>query len=172
MKWKGFLVPAILWVIAGVLAFMYIQNKDLDGKIQHVFKRTKKIDTQTNLEKITIYKAASNPLKLVTEEAEIDKSRTEDEQIREVVGKVLGENSPVKILGMYMNGSDLYLDLSKEFLDASKSPEEELYLIYSIVNSVTEIKSIKRVKILIAGQETNRSKYSVLSKFYERNTSL
>ena len=172
MKSKGLIITVILWAIAGALIFIYNGNRQLDGKVQNVFIREKKEIKEEHLEKIVIYKMNNDPLSLVTEEVEINTAQPEEKEIREVLSKTLGEESKIKVLGMYMNGSDLYLDLSQEFLEMSKTPEEELYLIYSIVNSITSVKSIKRVKIIINGQEIDKGKYSVLSKFYERNTNL
>lgn len=172
MKSKGLVITVILWAIAGALIFIYNGNRQLDGKIQQVFVREKKENQKEHLEKMTIYRLNNEPLSLVTEEVEINTNQSEADEIREILTKTFGEESKIKILGMYMNGSDLYLDLNKEFLEMSKTPEEELYLIYSIVNSVTSVKTIKRVKIIIEGQEIDKGKYSVLSKFYERNINL
>ena len=54
----------------------------------------------------------------------------------------------------YLKGNTVYVDFSKEFIDnAPTGVEEEGLLIYSIVNTLTELNEVNSVKILINGEE-------------------
>ncbi len=54
----------------------------------------------------------------------------------------------------YLKGNTVYVDFSKEFIDnAPAGVEEEGLLIYSIVNTLTELNEVSSVKILINGEE-------------------
>ena len=53
-----------------------------------------------------------------------------------------------------LKGNILYVDLSKEFIDNAPSGiEEESMIIYSIVNTLTELNEISGIKFLINGEE-------------------
>jgi len=59
-----------------------------------------------------------------------------------------------KINNAYLKGNTVFVDFSKEFIDnAPSGVEEEGLLIYSIVNTLTELNEVESVKILINGEE-------------------
>ena len=59
-----------------------------------------------------------------------------------------------KINNAYLKGNTVYVDFSKEFIDNAPSGiQEEGLLIYSIVNTLTELNEVSSVKILINGEE-------------------
>lgn len=59
-----------------------------------------------------------------------------------------------KVNSCTLKGNTLYVDLSKEFIDNAPSGiEEESMVIYSIVNTLTELNEVSEVKFLINGEE-------------------
>lgn len=59
-----------------------------------------------------------------------------------------------KIISTVFEGECLVVNLSKEFIDCAKETVgEKMNSIYSIVNTVTELKEVSSVKILIEGEE-------------------
>ena len=59
-----------------------------------------------------------------------------------------------KINNVYLKGNTVYVDFSDEFIkNAPNGVEEEGLLIYSIVNTLTELNEVNGVKILIDGKE-------------------
>ena len=59
-----------------------------------------------------------------------------------------------KVNSCTLKGNTLYVDLSKEFIDNAPSGiEEESMIIYSIVNTLTELNEVSEVKFLINGEE-------------------
>ena len=59
-----------------------------------------------------------------------------------------------KINNVYLKENIVYVDFSKEFVDnAPRGVEEEGLLVYSIVNTLTELNEVSGVKILIEGEE-------------------
>ena len=70
----------------------------------------------------------------------------------------LRKNIPegTKLNGCILLGECLTIDLSKEFILNSKGDSlQKSNIIYSIVNTLTELKEVSRVKILIDGQESD-----------------
>ena len=70
----------------------------------------------------------------------------------------LRKNIPegAKLNGCVLLGECLTLDFSKEFIENAKGDAlQKSNIIYAIVNTVTELKEVSRVKILIDGQESD-----------------
>lgn len=68
-----------------------------------------------------------------------------------------------KINSIVLNGNVLYIDFSKEFLNNISGIEEESKIIYSIVNSLTELNEVSYVRILIDGEENKAFNDNALS---------
>lgn len=59
-----------------------------------------------------------------------------------------------KVNSCNLKGNTLYVDLSKEFIDNAPSGiDEESMVVYSIVNTLTELNEVSGVKLLINGEE-------------------
>ena len=59
-----------------------------------------------------------------------------------------------KLISTILEGECLVVNLSKEFIDCAKDNiVEKMNSIYSIVNTVTELKEVSAVKLLIEGEE-------------------
>ena len=64
-----------------------------------------------------------------------------------------------KVNSCALKGNTVYVDLSKEFIDnAPAGIEEESMVVYSIVNSLTELNEVSNVKFLINGEENKSFK--------------
>ena len=69
-----------------------------------------------------------------------------------------------KVNSCTLKGNTLYVDLSKEFIDNAPSGiEEESMVIYSIVNTLTELNEVSGVKFLINGEENKSFKDGKIS---------
>lgn len=76
--------------------------------------------------------------------------------------KIIPENT--KLLKNYLEGDCLVLDFSSEFLNYNKENEKtKNNMIDSIVNTLTELTEVNKVKILIDGNEN-----SEFNEIYER----
>lgn len=69
-----------------------------------------------------------------------------------------------KVNSCTLKGNTLYVDLSKEFIDNAPSGiEEESMIVYSIVNTLTELNEVSNVKFLINGEENKSFKDGKIS---------
>lgn len=69
-----------------------------------------------------------------------------------------------KVNSCNLKGNTLYVDLSKEFIDNSPSGiDEESMVVYSIVNTLTELNEVSSVKFLINGEENLQFKDGKIS---------
>lgn len=78
-----------------------------------------------------------------------------------------------KVLGTTLNGSCVTVNLSKEFIE--KAPDDvnrKCDMIYTIVNTLTELKEVESVKFLIDGEEVDgfeEKSISLKNQFLRRN---
>lgn len=69
-----------------------------------------------------------------------------------------------KVNSCTLKGSTVYVDLSKEFIDNAPSGiNEESMIVYSIVNTLTELNEVSGVKFLINGEENKAFKDNQIS---------
>lgn len=95
--------------------------------------------------------------------------RTLDETIRRLkeLDKIPNINEKVEVF-CYLIDNVVYLDLPEKLFDKVKSPKDELLLIYSFVNTMTNVDTnIKTVKILINGMDTDKVKYANLKRDFK-----
>ncbi|MCS5421491.1 MULTISPECIES: GerMN domain-containing protein [Psychrilyobacter] len=78
-------------------------------------------------------------------------------------------DSDITLLNSYLVGDKLYLNLSSNITKSIQTKEQELLIIYSLVNTYTSLEGINRVKILIDDVEVNRLKWYSLKTFYTKN---
>ena len=118
---------------------------------------------------ITLYFEDKESMQLVTEEKKVDAKDLVDNPYLYIVNLlILGPNSEnlqnsipegTKVNKAELNGDCVTVDLSKDFLNSSGTNA-----IYSIVNSLTELKEVNSVKFLIDGEERDNMKEAFVRK--------
>jgi hypothetical protein len=78
-------------------------------------------------------------------------------------------DSDITLLNSYLVGDKLYLNLSSNITKSIQTKEQELLIIYSLVNTYTSLEGINRVKILIDDVEVKKLKWYSLRTFYTKN---
>lgn len=69
-----------------------------------------------------------------------------------------------KVNSCTLKGNTVYVDLSKDFIDnAPAGIDEESMIVYSIVNTLTELNEVNSVKFLINGEENKTFKDGKIS---------
>lgn len=160
---------AIIFFITLITGYFYF-NRDYTPK-KIIIRST---EVQNELEnKLYIYFPEKD--NLLNEEVVIkgDKNSTEivGETIKEIILKLkLLDRIPQvdleKEIGYFITEDKLYLDIPDKLFDKVNSPREELLIIYSFVNSLTNIEGIEKVRFLIDNVDQEKVKYSNLMKDY------
>ena len=162
-----------LWCITIISGILYFNSLSNDAP-KVVFERKSTIKES---EKEKIYIFFPDGEKLVSSELEVNKiesknmlmRRTLDETIRRLkeLDKIPNINEKVEVF-CYLIDNVVYLDLPEKLFDKVKSPKDELLLIYSFVNTMTNVDTnIKTVKILINGMDTDKVKYANLKRDFK-----
>jgi spore germination protein GerM len=75
-----------------------------------------------------------------------------------------------KLLSINLKNTTIYVDFSKEFIENNNlGSGYELQMIYSIVNTLTEFKSVKQVQFLVEGKIEPANKHVVMEQPFKRN---
>lgn len=162
-----------LWCVTIISGILYLNSSSNDAP-KVVFERKSTIKES---EKEKIYIFFPDGEKLVSSELEVNKienknmlmRRTLDETIRRLkeLDKIPNINEKVEVF-CYLIDNVVYLDLPEKLFDKVKSPKDELLLIYSFVNTMTNVDTnIKTVKILINGMDTDKVKYANLKRDFK-----
>ena len=162
-----------LWCVTIISGILYFNSSSNDVP-KVVFERKSTIK-ESEKEKIYIFFPEGE--KLVSSELEVNKMenknilmrRTLDETIRRLkeLDKIPNINEKVEVF-CYLIDNVVYLDLPEKLFDKVKSPKDELLLIYSFVNTMTNVDTnIKTVKILINGMDTDKVKYANLKRDFK-----
>lgn len=162
-----------LWCVTIISGILYFNSSSNDAP-KVVFERKSTIKES---EKQKIYIFFPDGEKLVSSELEVNKiesknmlmRRTLDETIRRLkeLDKIPNINEKVEVF-CYLIDNIVYLDLPEKLFDKVKSPKDELLLIYSFVNTMTNVDTnIKTVKILINGMDTDKVKYANLKRDFK-----
>lgn len=162
-----------LWCVTIISGILYFNSSSNDAP-KVVFERKSTIKES---EKEKIYIFFPDGEKLVSSELEVNKiesknmlmRRTLDETIRRLkeLDKIPNINEKVEVF-CYLIDNVVYLDLPEKLFDKVKSPKDELLLIYSFVNTMTNVDTnIKTVKILINGMDMDKVKYANLKRDFK-----
>lgn len=160
-----FSVLLILLIIGGYFAIKYLKQKDESGEIKEEYTPQEEISEEQLRQTIVTLYFISKDTKEITPEARlvdikdiitnpyenlinllIEGPKNEKNQ------KVIPDNT--KLNKTYMEGDCITLDFSQEFLNYDKNDEKaKENMINSIVNTLTELTEVNKVKILIDGNQ-------------------
>lgn len=165
MNKKVFMIVIIILVlgIIGVGAYLLIQNnfKSSESEIQPEEEIS---DEQMRQTIVTLYYKNKETGELMPEGRMIDSKELLSDPYTALVELLIDGPKSEKLQSVIpegttvqkaeLKGDIVYIDLSKEFIDNHEDGEdEENITIYSIVNTLTELNEVNKVKILINGRE-------------------
>lgn len=159
----------VIFFITLITGYFYF-NRDYTPK--KILIRNNEIEKERE-NKLYIYFPENN--NLLNEEiiikGQLDSSEIMGETIKEIVLKLkLLDKIPKvnlqKEIGYFLIENKLYLDIPEKLFDKVNSPREELLIIYSFVNSLTNIEGIEKVRFLIDNVDQEKVKYSNLMEDY------
>ena len=174
MKKMFILKVVIIIAIISILAILIILNFSTEVvenvENETVIEPEEEIsEEQMRQTAITLYFEDKESMQLVTEEKKVDAKDLVDNPYLYIVNLlILGPNSenlqnPIpegtKVNKAELNGDCVTVDLSKDFLNSSGTNA-----IYSIVNSLTELKEVNSVTLLIDGEEQDNMKEAFVRK--------
>lgn len=163
------LIILVLLIIIGLCIFYFINkyNSKVSSKqLTEYTPQEEMSDDEMRKTIVSIYFKNIETNTLVPEAVCIDVKELADNPYSKLITLLLSGSSNdklecplpegTKINNAYLNDGTVYIDFSKEFIDnAPAGVEEESLIVYSIVNTLTELNEVSGVKILINGEENS-----------------
>lgn len=162
----------ILWGIVIVLGIANYSVEKRTKTIKTVFTRNDEAPKEVN-DKIYIFYPQDE--KITNIELIIPKLNSKDELINKTIieiTKKLEEGNFIPLIesreiSYYISNDKIYLDLPEKIFNNVTNAKAELLIIYSFVNSLTNIDGIENVRILINNADLEKVKYANLLKDYK-----
>ena len=161
-----FLVIFIIILVVGYLAIQYFKNEQQETIIEEYIPQEEIAEEQVRQTIVSLYFPSKETNELNPEARLIDIKEIINNSYEKLIylliegpkndknKKIIPEST--KLNKNYLEGDCIVLDFSAEFLNYSKEDEnEKTNLINCIVNTLTELTEVNRVKILIDGNENS-----------------
>lgn len=165
MNKKTFIMISVLLLIAiiGVGVYLIVQNNQ-KPEVSEIQPEEEISDEQMRQTIVTLYYQNKETKELMPEGRNIDAKELLTDPYTTLMNLLIETPKNEKlqtaiptgtrILKAELKGDIVWLDLSKEFIDNHAGGQEaENATIYAIVNTLTELKEVNSVKILINGRE-------------------
>ncbi len=164
-----FIIIFVLIVIGGYFLIQHLSNKKEETSVEEYTPQEEIAEEQFRQTIVSLYFVDKESGKLTPEARLIDvkdiisnpyeklfdilKEGPKNEKLEGVIPK------ETKILKTYMEKDCLVFDLSKDFLNFElENADKKNNLIYSIVNTLTELTEVNSIKFKIEGQENENLK--------------
>ena len=166
-----FLILLIVILLGGYFGINYIKNKQQKTSVEEYTPEEEITEEQLRQTIVSLYFPNKETNEITPEARLIDITEIINTPYEKLINlliegpkneknkKIIPENT--KIQKTYMDGDCLYLDFSSEFLDYNK--EEKDIMIKCIVNTLTELTEVNKIKILINNDENQE-----FTNIYER----
>lgn len=179
MKNKKIIIPFfiifIIILIVGFLAIRYTKDKQKENNLSEYTPEQEITDEQLRQTIVSLYFPDKETDQLMPEARLVDIKEIINIPYEKLMNLLMeGPKSEklkniipadTKVLKAYMEDDCLTIDFSKEFLNYKKDSEKEKKnLVGCIVNTMTELTEVNKVKILVEGQENDEFK-----EIYQRN---
>lgn len=168
---KKYYINGLIWGLVLILGFSYYRIERNKKIPKTVFIRNIK-NEEVLKDKVYIYYPEDNTL--ANMEVEVPKIESPSELLNKTVLEVTKKLEELKYIpeinmdevSCYIFRDKVYLDVPKEMFMNIKNAKEELFVIYSFVNSLTNIDGVESVRIVVNHNDTGKVKYANLLKDY------
>ena len=161
-----FVILFCIVIVAGFFTIKYVKEKQEKEEIQEYVPEEEITEEQYRQTIVSLFFENKETKELTPEARMIDIKELINNPYEklmnmlmegpknEKLNKLIPENT--KVLSINKEGDTLTIDFSSEFLNYDKSSDSaKSNLIYSIVNTMTELTEINHVKFLINGEENS-----------------
>lgn len=184
------IILSIFLLVSGISYKKFVLDHDF-SKAKIIYEEKNQLETH-EYEMVTIFVPNKEFKKLEQKAVKIKKTENRNEKIRFVFEEIKknskykieyqDENGEkiekdyfdysIRIMNAYFDNKDMYLNFNYKFQSTIINKEQELMLIYSIVNTYTAFDDIDRVKILVNNEEVGNLKYYNISGFLEKDLNI
>ena len=161
-----FFIVLIIVLIGGIFLIQYLKNKSKETIIEEYTPQAEITEEQERQTIVSLYFPSKENNELNPEARLIDIKEIINNPYEKLINlliegpkneknkKIIPENT--KLIKNYLENDCVVLDFSSEILNYSKENKiEKENIINSIVNTLTELTEVNKIKILIKGKENN-----------------
>lgn len=162
----GILIVLILGIITYLVVINVFFNEEVETEINEITPEVEISDEELRTTIVTLYFVDSETGSIESEARLMDSKELLLEPYNTLINlliegpkdsslsSIIPENT--KVLNTNLSGNCLTIDLSQEFIDnAPQDSIQKSNMIYTIVNTLTELKEVDSVKFLINGEEVS-----------------
>ena len=160
-------IVVLILIVLGVGFLIYKKNKQNKNETQEYIPQEEITDEQLRQTVVTLYFLNIETGELMPEARKLDAKELVKEPYKILIELLMQGPKNEKMIKLIPNGTRLngieikndclYIDFSNEMINEQKlGKEQEELIIKSIVNTVTELKEINSVRILIDGKENQK----------------
>lgn len=157
-------IVILILIVLGAGFLIYKNNRQNKNEIQEYIPQEEITDEQLRQTIVTLYFLNIDTGELMPEARKLDAKQLVKEPYKILIELLMQGPKSERMVKLIPNGTKLnkieikndciYIDFSNEFINEQKlGKEQEELIIKSIVNTVTELKEINSVRILIDGKE-------------------
>lgn len=170
-----FFILLVIVLIGGYLGIQYVKNKKEETIVEEYIPQEEIAEEQVRQTIVSLYFPSKETNELNPEARLIDIKEIINNPYERLINlliegpkndknkKIIPEGT--KLNKTYLEEDCVVLDFSAEILNYSKEDEKEkTNMIHSMVNTLTELTEVNRVKILIDGNENNEFKEIYIRK--------
>ena len=140
-----------------------------------IFERETEVK-EVEKELVNIFIPDEGMEKLEVVEVKLEASHSVNEKVVQIFDKIIEKldfvDEELKLMSVYYADGELYLNLNAKFLEFLEDDKTEIMLIYSIVNSMTEIPQVEMVKFLVENKEVESGNNFLMWKFFKRDINI
>lgn len=176
MNKKVIILAGVVWGLVFISGLSYYSLKKSSEKINIIEMNKKDIETKDEEQEKATFYVVSEGKSLIKKEENIPVYHKIKDKIRKVTeislknlydNKILSKDD-IEIKNIYIKDDIVYLDINKEILELKSENRRNLLAVYSIVNSITELGKVRKVKFLVDGKEET----GIFFNTYTRNTNI
>lgn len=165
----------IFLILCGVLAFVYYNFTSKQKMDEEVTIKTE-ANSEYESDYVYIYTPDSEKKGLLEKRIEIEKAENQTQKITRAfnalvrgAGGFINRNST--LLNVFVENDTVYLNISSDFKKGVPDDSNlEMLYVYSVVNTMTKIDNIRKVKFLINGSEVETlGGFINLKDYFERD---
>lgn len=169
-KARIIIIVGLILTLVIVTTYIFLRKKDNnEEKIKEYTPQEEISESQIRKTIISLYFKNNETNSIIPEARCIDVKELYNEPYKYLIEQLIKGPESDKLSCIIPNGTKVnsctikenivYVDLSKEFIENAKEGiDEESMIVYSIVNTLTELNEVSEVKILIEGEENKAFK--------------
>ncbi len=164
-----FIILLVIIIVGGYYAIKYVKKQNEETLVEEYIPQEEISNDQLRQTIVSLFFVSKDTNELVPEARLVDIKEIINNPYEKIVNlliegpknekneRIIPENT--KLLKNYMEGDCLILDFSEDLLNYNKEKNGKENIQKSLLNSLTQLTEVNKIKILINGKENDEFKF-------------